>query len=147
MKFRRSTRPARASSGLNRSPVFLNRARTLSRRKSSIRTPRSISFHVTGVETQARGWGRTEYTDASVRVHACHTRLRELEILKDQLLGFLADDATLQPRDIVVMAPDIAAYAPYLPAAFGAPAHYDASPSNIPWHLADVPLAPKTTLG
>ncbi len=79
-------------------------------------------------------------TDASARVHACHTRLRELEVLKDQLLGFLADNTTLQPRDIVVMAPDIAAYATYLPAVFGKPAHYDGAPSHIPWHLADVPL-------
>ena len=31
---------------------------------------RSISFQVIGVETHARGCGRTEYTDASVRPHA-----------------------------------------------------------------------------
>ncbi len=70
-----------------------------------------------------------------------HTRVRELEVLKDRLLGFLADDATLQPRDIVVMAPDIAAYAPYLPSIFGRAAQYDSDPSHIPWHLADVALA------
>src|SRR5262249_15520150 len=67
---RRSTPPVLRSSGVNRSPVFLNRARTLSRRKSSIRTPLSTSFQVMGVDTQARGCGRTEYTDASVRPHA-----------------------------------------------------------------------------
>ncbi len=80
-------------------------------------------------------------TDASLRVHACHTRLRELEVLKDQLLGFLADDATLQPRDIVVMAPDIAAYAALLPAVFGDAARYAPESGAIPWHLADVALA------
>ena len=79
--------------------------------------------------------------DASLRVHACHTRLRELEVLKDALLDFLADDGGLQHRDIVVMAPDIAAYAPYLRAVFGAPAHYVADRTQIPWHLADVGLA------
>jgi exodeoxyribonuclease V gamma subunit len=47
----------------------------------------------------------------------------------------------LQHRDIVVMAPDIAAYAPYLPAVFGAQARYDSDPAHIPWHLADVGLA------
>jgi exodeoxyribonuclease V gamma subunit len=78
--------------------------------------------------------------DASLRVHACHTRLRELEVLKDSLLGFLADDAELQHRDIVVMAPDIAAYAPYLRAVFGEPARYEADRTRIPWHLADVGL-------
>lgn len=79
--------------------------------------------------------------DASLRVHACATRLRELEVLKDALLRFLADDPTLLPRQIVVMAPDISAYAPYLPAVFGDAAHHSADPSRIPWHLADVRLA------
>lgn len=79
--------------------------------------------------------------DASLRVHACHTRLRELEALKDALLRALADDVTVQHRDIVVMAPDIAAYAPYLPAVFGPVARYDADPGHLPWHLADVGLA------
>jgi exodeoxyribonuclease V gamma subunit len=80
-------------------------------------------------------------SDPSLRAHACHTRVRELEVLKDALLSALADDATLQHRDIVVMAPDIAAYAPYLPAVFGAQARYDTDPAHIPWHLADVGLA------
>jgi exodeoxyribonuclease V gamma subunit len=79
--------------------------------------------------------------DASLRVHACATRLREVEVLRDALLGFLAADSTLQPRDIVVMAPDIGTYAPYLPAVFGEPARYVDDPARIPWHLADVGLA------
>jgi exodeoxyribonuclease V gamma subunit len=80
-------------------------------------------------------------TDASLRVHACHTRLRELEVLKNTLLRCLADDPTLQHRDIVVMAPDIGAYAPCLAAVFGEPAHYRVDPLHIPWHLADVGLS------
>ena len=80
-------------------------------------------------------------SDPSLRVHACHTRLRELEVLKNALLRCLADDPTLQHRDIVVMAPDIGAYAPYLPAVFGEPAQYRADPLHIPWHLSDVGLS------
>jgi exodeoxyribonuclease V gamma subunit len=79
--------------------------------------------------------------DPSLRVHACHTRLRELEVLKNTLLRCLADDPTLQHRDIVVMAPDISAYAPYLAAVFGEPAQYRNDPLHIPWHLADVGLS------
>jgi len=79
-------------------------------------------------------------SDPSLRVHACHTRLRELEVLKNALLRCLADDSTLQHRDIVVMAPDIGAYAPYLPAVFGEQAQYRSDPLHIPWHLADVGL-------
>ncbi|MEO8748253.1 MAG: exodeoxyribonuclease V subunit gamma, partial [Rhodanobacter sp.] len=79
--------------------------------------------------------------DHSLRVHACHTRLRELEILKNALLRHLADQPDLQHRDIVVMAPDISAYAPYLAAIFGEPAKYRDDPAHIPWHLADVGMA------
>lgn len=79
--------------------------------------------------------------DASLRVHICHTRLRELEVLKNTLLRSLADDPDLQHRDVVVMAPDIGAYAPYLAAVFGEPAQYRNDPLHVPWHLADVGLA------
>ena len=77
--------------------------------------------------------------DSSLRVHACHGRLRELEVLRDALLALRVQHADLEPRQIVVMAPDIQAYAPLLPAVFGTPGQWhDAA---LPWHLADVPLA------
>lgn len=79
--------------------------------------------------------------DASLRVHACATRLRELEVLKDVLLDALTADPDLQHRDIVVMAPVIADYAPLLPAVFGEPARHSEDAMSIPWHLADVRLA------
>ena len=40
--------------------TFARRARTFSSRKSSISMPRAISSHVTGVDTGACGFGRTE---------------------------------------------------------------------------------------
>ena len=75
--------------------------------------------------------------DASLRVHSCHTRLRELEVLKDALLDALATDPSLHPRQIVVMAPNMALYAPLLPVVFGEPG--DAG-GRLPWQLADVAL-------
>lgn len=60
-------------------------------------------------------------TDASLRVHRCATHLRELEVLRDAILDRMATDATLTPRDILVMAPDVERYAPLLPAVFGDP--------------------------
>ncbi|WP_353650423.1 exodeoxyribonuclease V subunit gamma [Nakamurella sp. A5-74] len=57
--------------------------------------------------------------DASIRIHACHGRDRQIEVLRDVLVGLLADDETLQPRDILVMCPDIELYAPLVLAAFG----------------------------
>ncbi len=57
--------------------------------------------------------------DRSVQVHACHGPARQVEVLREVLLGLLADDTTLEPRDILVMCPDIEAYAPLVEAAFG----------------------------
>lgn len=76
--------------------------------------------------------------DASLRIHACHTPLRELEVLRDALLDLLAKHPQIHPRDIVVMAPDIRVYAPLIPAVFGAPGR-DAQGQTrlLPWQLAD----------
>lgn len=76
--------------------------------------------------------------DRSLRVHAAHSRLRELEALRDALLRAREADASLEPADIVVMAPDIGAYLPLLPAVFGAPGRAE---GPLPYHLADVPMS------
>jgi exodeoxyribonuclease V gamma subunit len=75
--------------------------------------------------------------DASLRVHICHTRLRELEVLKDALLDALARDPQLHPRQIVVMAPNMALYAALLPVVFGEPGDARAL---LAYQLADVAL-------
>ncbi|GJF08053.1 RecBCD enzyme subunit RecC [Mycolicibacterium cyprinidarum] len=58
-------------------------------------------------------------TDRSVQVHSCHGTARQIDVLREVLLGLLADDPTLEPRDILVMCPDIEAYAPLIVAGFG----------------------------
>jgi exodeoxyribonuclease V gamma subunit len=57
--------------------------------------------------------------DRSVQVHSCHGPARQIDVLREVLLGVLADDPTLEPRDILVMCPDIEAYAPLINADFG----------------------------
>ncbi|KAA8960269.1 exodeoxyribonuclease V subunit gamma [Mycobacterium sp.] len=57
--------------------------------------------------------------DRSVQVHSCHGPARQVEVLREVLLGLLQDDPTLEPRDIVVMCPDIETYAPLIVAGFG----------------------------
>ena len=60
-----------------------------------------------------------EPDDRSLQVHACHGRARQVEVVRDAILHLLADDPTLEPRDIVVMCPDIEVFAPLIHATFG----------------------------
>ncbi|MEP7043700.1 MAG: exodeoxyribonuclease V subunit gamma [Dokdonella sp.] len=72
--------------------------------------------------------------DGSLQIHSCHTRLREVQVLHDQLRALFEDQADLEPRDVVVMAPDIDAYAPYVAAVFGGAQN---TSRFIPYTLAD----------
>lgn len=62
---------------------------------------------------------RLHAQDRSVQVHSCHGAARQVDVLREVLLGLLADDPTLEPRDILVMCPDIETYAPLIAADFG----------------------------
>ena len=55
-----------------------------------------------------------------MQVHACHGRARQVEVLRDAILHLLAEDPTLEPRDVIVMCPDIETFAPLIQATFGA---------------------------
>jgi exodeoxyribonuclease V gamma subunit len=57
--------------------------------------------------------------DRSLQVHACHGAARQVEVLREVLVGLLAADETLEPRDVLVMCPDIEDYAPLISATFG----------------------------
>ena len=72
--------------------------------------------------------------DDSVQVHSCHSPLREMEVLHDQMLDWFQRDPALAPRDIVVMTPDIETYAPFIHAVFGAP---EDTSRRIPFSVAD----------
>ena len=61
-----------------------------------------------------------EPSDRSVQVHACHGRARQVEVLRDAILHLLEEDPTLEPRDVIVMCPDIETFAPLIQATFGA---------------------------
>ena len=54
-----------------------------------------------------------------MQVHSCHGPARQIDVLREVLLGLLQDDPTLEPRDILVMCPDIETYAPLIVADFG----------------------------
>jgi exodeoxyribonuclease V gamma subunit len=56
--------------------------------------------------------------DTSIRIHSCHSPMREMEVLHDNLLAMFEEDPDLLPKDIVVMAPDMESYAPFIQAVF-----------------------------
>ena len=70
--------------------------------------------------------------DRSLQIHNCHSPMREVEVLHDQLLGLFDGDADLRGEDILVMAPGIDTYAPFIHAVFD-----DASVTRIPYNISD----------
>ena len=73
--------------------------------------------------------------DDSLTVHSCHSRIRELEVLKDKLLGWFEQNPNLLPKDILVMMPDVDLYAPFIDAVFA----FNSTSKNefIPYTIAD----------
>lgn len=56
--------------------------------------------------------------DRSIAFHASHGPDRQVEVLREVVCGLLADDPSLEPRDIVVLSPALATHAPLLAAVF-----------------------------
>lgn len=73
-------------------------------------------------------------TDDSVTVLSCHGPMREIEALRDELLAMF-DAGIVEPRDVVVMTPDLERYAPLVEAVFERE-----TPVCIPYRIADRPL-------
>lgn len=72
--------------------------------------------------------------DESIQIHSCHSPMREVEVLFDQLLHLFESLPGLTPKDIIVMTPDIETYAPYITAVFGT---VQDDRTEIPFSIAD----------
>ena len=72
--------------------------------------------------------------DRSLQFHACPGRLRQLQVIRDQILQLLADDESLEPRDVLIMTPQVEAFAPLVGAVFG---DSEATGVYLPWRLTD----------
>jgi exodeoxyribonuclease V gamma subunit len=70
-----------------------------------------------GAPPEARSWPCAS-ADRSVEIHAAHSRLRQLEILRDQLQLAFLEDASLEPDDALVLLPDLRQTAPLIDAVF-----------------------------
>ena len=88
------------------------------------------------LENPAKGCKRVVRPgDRSLMFHVCHSPMREVEVLRDQLL-LLMRDRGVQPYDVLVMTPDMDKYAPYIEAVFGNP---ETRETSIPYTIADAP--------
>ena len=76
--------------------------------------------------------------DSSLLVHVCHSPMREMEVLRDQLLTAFATDPTLRPHDVLVLVPDTNVYAPLATSVFGGG---DADMPAIPHRVAERSVA------
>jgi len=76
----------------------------------------------------------SSWIDSSVQIHSCHSPMREIEVLHDNILAMFEEDPGLLPKDIIVMTPDIHLYAPFVQAVFGAQMD---EKKRIPFAIAD----------
>lgn len=72
--------------------------------------------------------------DESLSLHRCHSPMREMEVLRDQLLAAFAADPTLRPHDVLLLLPEVATYAPFVDAVFGVG---EPELPRIPYRIAD----------
>lgn len=73
--------------------------------------------------------------DAAIVIHSCHGPLREVEVLRDQLLALLTrSEPRVLPEEVAVLVPDLETYAPLIEAVF---AREPGQPDFIPYHVSD----------
>jgi exodeoxyribonuclease V gamma subunit len=75
--------------------------------------------------------------DRSLRVHLCHSELREMEVVREEILRAFEDLPHLRPGDVLVLVPDLARYAPFARAVLGRTLELDAGERRLPVRIAD----------
>lgn len=73
--------------------------------------------------------------DQSITLITTHSAQREVEVLHDRLLAWFDADPALNPRDVMVMVPDMPAFAPHIQAVFGR--FNPGQARHIPFSVAD----------
>ena len=60
----------------------------------------------------------TSRSDRSIQIHSTHGDRRQVEVLKDAILHVLADNPSLEPRDVIILTPEIGTFAPLVKSVF-----------------------------
>lgn len=76
--------------------------------------------------------GQIKSDDRSIEIHVCHSLMREVEVLYDQMLAVFAGDNPPNPTDILVVTPHIDNIAPLVDAVFGS----EKNKVKIPYRIA-----------
>lgn len=71
--------------------------------------------------------------DTSIIINSCHSPMREIEVLRDYILDLFNSNDGLEPRDIIVMAPDIEIYSGCVEPVFSG----SGTGKDIPFRIAD----------
>ncbi|MEI6127441.1 MAG: exodeoxyribonuclease V subunit gamma, partial [Pseudomonadota bacterium] len=100
-------------------------------------------LHLTDSLGETKGALPLQDDDRSIRIHSCYSAMREVEVLYDNLLYLFDTTPGLLPKDIVVMTPDIATYAPLIQAVFDTP---EEEHLKIPYSLADTSIRMESSL-
>jgi exodeoxyribonuclease V gamma subunit len=133
---------ARAFGGQGRELLKLVRERGASiTRVETVASPRAGVLATLQGELASENAGNAPLAlsanDSTLRIHDAHGQVRQLEVVRDQLLDALAADPTLRPHDLLLLVPDAAEWAPTVDAVFGVAA-VDEAP-RIPYNIADRP--------
>ncbi|MDR3370892.1 exodeoxyribonuclease V subunit gamma [Rhodoferax sp.] len=123
--------PERYRAHWSRVDVFVDPAVADDEQPSQLAQLQSAIFNLAPPPEQASA----QPDDGSLIFVTAHSAQRELEVLHDRLLAWLDADPALQPRDVMVMVPDMPAFAPHIHAAFGRFA--PGQPRYIPFSVAD----------
>lgn len=85
----------------------------------------------------------TKLQDDSLQIHNCHTPLREVQVLRAQLLALFEKYPELNARDVAIMTPHLDRYATYFEAVFN---QQDGIYTPLPYSLSDQTLFAESTL-
>jgi len=117
----------------------LNEARDMGQQASVLQTLQSAILRL---DTPPITPALLSQPDRSLQFVQTHSAQREVEVLHDRILAWLDAEPHLQPSDIMVMVPDMAAFAPHIHAVFGRfqqQAHTTGS-RHLPYAVADTTM-------
>ncbi len=72
--------------------------------------------------------------DSSLIFLACPSQWRQVQVIRDQIIQWFAEDQSLEPRDVLIMTPQIKRLSPLIAAVFN---DQTATNVDLPWRITD----------